>query len=391
VYQWFFGTNAISGATNESYTIVATAPTNSGLYYVDVSNPAGATNSGPARLSVLSDTIPPAITAISATATQLVVTFSKPVDPASAGLPANYAISGGVNVLSAAQNPGAANQAILTTGAAMNFGTVYALSVNGVKDLFGNAASITAYFARTITIDGSFDDWQGMAPLYSGPSGNDGAADFEDIYMYDDAVSYYFRVTLWHDIPPANGQFPYYVNMFFNTDNNITTGYDPNFIGSEMLVQSGFAYQEKNGGFNEGAIDNLNWLCLPASPGSNFEFSMSKAATYDSDGTPVFVTNLLSFIFQGLTPGFVFENQAPVGGGVITYTNAAPLIVPSLPLGKLAVDALPGGNVAIIWESSGTLQARASLTSGSWTNLPSATSPYVVPSSGASQFFRLAP
>ena len=391
LYQWFFGTNAIPAATNASYAIASAAPANSGLYYVNVSNPAGATNSRPAMLTVLLDTIPPAITAISAMATQLVVTFSKPVDAASAGLPANYAISGGVSVSSAAQNPSAANQVILTTGAAMNFGTIYALSVNGVNDLFGNPAATTASFARAITIDGSFDDWQGMAPLYSGPSGNDGAADFAAIYVYDDANSYYFRVTLWHDIPPASGQFPDYVNMFFNTDDNLSTGYDPNFIGSELLVQSGFSYQEKNGGFNEGSIDNLNWLCLPSSPGTNFEFSLSKAATFDSDGTPVFTTNLLSFIFQGQTPAFVFENQAPVGGGVITYTNAPPLIVPPLPLGKLAVNALSGGNVAIIWDPPGTLQSRTSLTGGSWTNLPPASSPYVIPASGASQFFRLAP
>ena len=38
--------------------------------------------------------------------------------------------------------------------------------------------------------------------------------------------------------------------MFFDTDNNSSTGYQ--VWGSELLVQSGYAYQEKNGGFNDG-------------------------------------------------------------------------------------------------------------------------------------------
>lgn len=388
-YQWYQGAGAIAGATNATYTLAFPVPTNSGAYSVSVSNPAGSTNSRAAALTVLLDTVPPVVTRVSASVNGVVVGFSKPVAAATATNAAYYQLSGGVTVTTAVADPTDATQVVLTTGAALNFGTVYTLSIAGVTDLFGNVVRTAASFARDITIDGSFDDWEGLAPIYTGPSGIDGAADFAAIYVFNDPASYYFRVTLWHDIPPASGQFPYYVNMFFDTDNNVNTGYSPGSVGSELLIQSGYSYQEKNGGFNEGSINGLNWFCLPAAPGTNFEFSLSRSATFASDGTPVFTTNVINFLFQGMTPAFVVENLAPASG-VISYTNVS-LAIPSLPLGGLAVDRLTGGRVAVIWNSPGTLQTRGSLTGGTWLSLPAATSPYVAPATGTQMYFRLAP
>lgn len=387
-YQWLFDGNPIAGATNASYTISATDPTNAGLYEVTISNPTSMTNSDPATLTVLNDTIPPNITAISAGANSIVVTFSEPVDTVTSANAAHYAVSGGVTVLSAVQNPGNPAQVTLTTGVPLNFGTVYTLTVNGVDDLYGNPAGVSGQFARDITIDGSFDDWTGLTPVYtsSAPSGNTDAADFQSIYMYDDTNYYYFYVMLWTDIDASAGQFPYYVNMFFDTDNNPATGYSA--IGSDMLIQSGYSYQEKDGSFNDGySINGLNWLCLPASPGTNFEFRLSKAATFGQDGTPVFTTNVLNFIFQGMTPGFVVENEVPPSGE-LSYTNATPVSPAALPVGQLSIAALAGSQAAIVWDPPGTLQ-ESSAPSGPWTNQPAATSPYVIPVSGTSQFFRL--
>jgi hypothetical protein len=389
-YQWFLGGNPISGATNASYVIPASYPANAGVYQVTASNPASTTNSAQVNLTVLVDTIPPKLAAIAAGANQIVVTFSEPVDTVTAQTVAKYAVSGGVTVLSAVQSSGNPAQVTLTTGVPLNLGTVYTLTVNGVADLFGNVAQVSGQFARVITIDGSFDDWAGVTPIYSSsaPSGNTGAADFKDIYMYDDANYYYFRVTLWTDIPSGSGQFPSYVNMFFDTDNNIGTGYGPGGLGSEMLIQSGYGYQEKNGGFNEGGINGLNFFCLPAAPGTNFEFSISKAATFASDSTHVFTTNVVNFIFQGMNPSFAVVNQVPASG-VITYNNNPALSVAPLSLGKLSIAALPGRQAAIVWNLPGTLQVSSSLVGATWTNLSAASSPYVIPAAAGKQFFRL--
>jgi hypothetical protein len=308
------------------------------------------------------------------------------LNPASANTAGNYTLSGGLTITSAVIDSGDNSRVTLTTSSAMTLGTVYQLSVNGVTDVFGNAVHMALSFTRTITIDGAFDDWQGIAPIYSGPIGNAGAADFKDIYVYSDASKYYFRVTLWQDIPPENGQFPFYVNMLFDTDNNSGTGFSA--VGSE-LIQSGFSYQQKNGGFNEGSINDLNWACQPAVPGTNFEFGFSRAATFASDSTPVFTTNVLNFLFQGMTPGFVPLNVAPASG-VLSFTNSPVVNVAPVPLGLVGIQGLPAKRVALEWETAGNLQAKGSLASGSWTNVPGATSPYVIPAGANQLFFRLA-
>ncbi len=392
-YQWFFGGNPVAGATNADYTIPVCYPSNAGLYYVTVSNPGSTTNSVAVNLSVLADTIPPNFISISASLNQILVTFSESVDPATAGNAANYSVSGGVTVLSATPNPGNGTQVTLTTGTPMNFGTVYTLTVNGVNDLFGNGAHISGEFARGITIDGSFDDWAGLTPVYSSDaaSGSTNSADFKAIYVYNDANYYYFYVQLWSDLAPINGHFPAYVNMFFDTDDSAGTGYGA--IGSDMLIQSGYAYQQKDGGIGNGFVDGfgingLNWLCLPQSVGTNFEFQLSKTATFGEDGTPVFSTNAFNFLFQGMNPAFQVQNSAP-SSGVLSYTNITPPSVAPLPLGKLSIAVLPGNQAAVLWNPPGTLQQSSSPVGNSWTNLPAAVSPYILPLSGGNLFFRL--
>ena len=104
---------------------------------------------------------------------------------------------------------------------------------------------------------------------------------------------------------------------------------------------------------------------------------------------PLSTTNAFQFLFQGMTPAFIVENTAPAGGGTLGYTNITPAIVQSLPLGKLVIFSISGGNVAIVWDQPGTLQSSPTLSPASWTTLSSATSPYVIPSAGAPQYFRL--
>jgi hypothetical protein len=384
-YQWYLGSTPIDGATNGPYTVPAVSVANAGSYKVNVSNQANSTDSRTAIVTVLRDTLPPAITRIAARSSQLVITFSEPLDSLTATDPAKYSISGGVQVTAAALNPNDSGQVILTTSA-LSFGAHYTLNVNGVKDLFGNAAVVAGDFIRGITIDGDFSDWDGIAPLYSGPSGTDGAADFKDIYIFNDADNYYFRVTLYHDIPADAGAFPLYANEYYDTDNDMNTGHLPGVLGAELLTESGGGYQEKNGDFNEGDINGLNWSCLPASPNLDFEYSISRAATYASDNLPVFTTNVLNVHFQGQTTGWAAVNEAPPGG-MISYTNVD-ITMPTLPLSRLAANLLSGNRVAVTWEGTGTLQV-GSLTSGSWTSLPTATSPYIPPASPGPLFFRL--
>jgi hypothetical protein len=112
-----------------------------------------------------------------------------------------------------------------------------------------------------------------------------------------------------------------------------------------------------------------------------------------SGGGLVFSTNLIKFFFQGQTTGFVPINQAPASGTTpdpyLSYTNVVPAVASALPLGQLAISSVAGGKAALSWDLPGTLQVGGSLLGGSWTNLPAATSPYIVPASGGQLFFRL--
>jgi hypothetical protein len=131
----------------------------------------------------------------------------------------------------------------------------------------------------------------------------------------------------------------------------------------------------------------LNWLCLPAEPGTNFEFEFSRDATFASDGTTVFTTNVINFIFLGQNSNYLAVNWTPPSG-YLSYTNVAPPSLSPLPLGNLTIDLLSGGQAAVVWQPPGSLQSSTNV-NGSWTNVPSATSPYVIPLGGPGQFFRL--
>jgi hypothetical protein len=306
-----------------------------------------------------------------------VITFSEPIDPTTAIATANYSLSGSVTVSDAAVVSADPAQVVLTTSPQV-LGTLYVLTVNAVKDHFGNAiaANSTKSFLSAILIDGLFTDWQGMTPLYSGPSGSPDATDFKDIYMFNDAKYLYMRVTTW---APTILQI-WYNNFFFDTDNDFTTGLT-SWGGSEMLIQGGSGFQEKNGGFNEGPVTNVDWVCEPAGEGTDFEVRISLAATYESDGKPVFTTNVVNFVFDAENTSYQSVNRAPAEG-TLSYT----LVESQEPPGPLSI-GYQGNQLQISWDGVATLQACDSLSTQTWTNVPSATSPYPVNTSAAKQLF----
>jgi len=380
-YQWFSGTNAIPDATNASYTILSAQPADAGSYHALVNNPVSSTNSRSASLVVLLDKTPPTLTDVQGSPNQVTVMFSEPVDPTTATQPGNYTLDGGVSVLSASPLSSDPTQVMLATSPQTR-GTVYTLTVNRVQDLFGNpiGANSRKAFLSTVVIDGSFDDWQGLAPIYSGDSNSPAASNFKDIYVFNDASNIYFRITTWD---PTVLQI-WYNNFFFDTDNDPTTGYG-SWGGAEMLIQGGAGYQEKNGGFNEGGINGVDWLCAPADTGTNFEFRISRAATYANDNLPVFTTNVINFAFDAENTSYQSVNRAPATGS-LSYTLVEP---PPLPPGPLTI-GFSGGQVHVIWTGPGTLQSCGSLVNSLWTNVPASNGQYVVPAVAPQQYFRLA-
>ena len=147
-YQWMTNspggpTNAIVGATNATYTTPVLDMSYNGLNYsVMITNALGSTNSALATLTVASG--PPTVYSVTKTAgpTNIVVAFSKAVDPVTGLNPANYALQingapSGISIIgvSAGSVPGS----VVLQTSLMNTNQSYYLTVQNVQDLYGNA------------------------------------------------------------------------------------------------------------------------------------------------------------------------------------------------------------------------------------------------------------
>lgn len=144
-YQWQEDSTNIPGATGTSYITPILSPTDSGeIFDVVISIPGLATNmSSPATLTV--NNVPPTVNSVGQpvwSQTNIVITFSEAVNPATATNAANYSLDNGATVLSAAIGA-TPNEVILTTSA-LTPGTVYTVTVQNVNDLFGNTIATTA-------------------------------------------------------------------------------------------------------------------------------------------------------------------------------------------------------------------------------------------------------
>lgn len=136
-YQWSVnGSNlADVNATQSVYTVSnASAFLNNGqVYRCLVANPSGAVASASVTLTVLPDTNPPALLfAQNAGLTNVLIGYSKRVEPASATNLANYAIRPGVTVFSAALSD---PQTVTLRVSPLTLLSNYTVTVNNVRDL----------------------------------------------------------------------------------------------------------------------------------------------------------------------------------------------------------------------------------------------------------------
>jgi hypothetical protein len=170
---------------------------------------------------------------------------------------------------------------------------------------------------------------------YTAPQGPDNAIQYENVYIANDQTNLFIRFTLYS--PRANAFANSFDNMFIDADGNVGTGFSVGGIGSEMLIQWGGGYQEKNGTFNEGAINNLGWGIAGSADSMDFELSISLGATYDSDGTPVFTNSTIAVLLEGDDTNYTSVEFA-VNGGLV-YTLASP---PTAPTNNLTLVTLSG-------------------------------------------------
>jgi hypothetical protein len=190
----------------------------------------------------------------------------------------------------------------------------------------------------------------------------------------------YLRVRLHR---PSNFGI-FYNNLFFDADNDVSTGFIFRSVGSEMLVQGGGGYQQKGGGFNEGAIDGLNWLMAPEGVGTEFEVRFSRHAKFATDGLPVFAGDTIAFYLESENTSYQTVDVAPDADPVVHTFTATPLT----DLAALVVSR-GGQGLSITWDGPGRLQSTDQLGSA-WQDVAGATSPYVLGTPAANaRFYRL--
>jgi hypothetical protein len=379
-YQWFKGSSPIPDATNASYTIPNVRASDAGNYYAVVSNPLpSSTTSRTAVLTVRADTTPPIVEGVVASLDRIVITFSEPVDETTAEQTANYTING-LNVAAAVRSIDNPAEVVLTTSA-QTLGEFRCLAINNVRDLFNNPIlPANLPFVSTILIDGSFDDWADVPLAITDGIDQPTASDYKDIYITNDADHIFVRVTLHSPSDLAI----FYNNIFIDSDNNAGTGFSFR-IGSEMLIQGAEGYQEKDGGFNEGGINGLDWAISPEGVGADFEFRFSRHATYASDGKRVFTNSTIALVFDAENTSFQTVDTAPDSGG-LTYVLSEPPTV----LGPLSITREFFGDLTINWPGEATLQFRTSLTSGTWQTVWDGAGPYSAGIPASTQgFYRL--
>ena len=132
-FQWQQGTNNIAGATNATLVLPNVPLSQNGSFYRCIlTNIVGSVTSSYAMLTVLRDTTPPVLgTVVNFGATNIVVNYSKAVDPATGANVSHYAVSGSIGVQTAVL---AGAQTVVLTVSPLTLGNTYTVTVNGVLD-----------------------------------------------------------------------------------------------------------------------------------------------------------------------------------------------------------------------------------------------------------------
>lgn len=154
IYQWKRNGADLAGATNATLLFgPATLSDNGSRFSCAVTNSQGGTLSQAAILTVSPDTIPPTVDTIVnlGNARVITVVFSEPVDAVTGLNPAFYTLDQGVTVLSA-KYAGDTRSVLLQTSP-LNTGTLYTLTVNGVKDRATTPNMIALNTRRTFRIE----------------------------------------------------------------------------------------------------------------------------------------------------------------------------------------------------------------------------------------------
>ena len=181
-----------------------------------------------------------------------------------------------------------------------------------------------------ITIDGNFADWVDVPLVASDPSGDGTGVDFGEIKVANDDSYVY----MYFKLHTAADPFTATTHYFVDGDGTHATGFQVfgGLVGSELLVQGSSAYQEANGGFNEGTLATGTVLQSPFGvAATEFEVSLDRnvvgvAAPFL--GLSLITGSTIEFYLWDSTGGgtddtvqftYAFASEPPCPGPLTTY------------------------------------------------------------------------
>jgi len=164
------------------------------------------------------------------------------------------------------------------------------------------SVNASAVLFTTITIDGDTSDWAGVPVAASDPIDAlpDSNHDFDQLWIANDENNLYVRFTL--HAPSGADPFGFSNNYYFDTDANTGTGFPTFSVGSELLLVGSLKVDQRSGAFNDGSTVTATFAS--AGSGMDFEFSISRDATYDSDSSLVFADDDIAILLQSITSSF---------------------------------------------------------------------------------------
>lgn len=218
-YQWKRDGADIAGETGLSYTVPSAAVSDDGaVFSVVVTGGQGSATSDDAVLTVAPDTVPPTISSAGAapSLTEITLSFSEPLDQASATTLANYAVSSSAGVLnvSAATLSGNGTAVTLTT-AAMSLGTKYTIIVNGVQDTAATPNTIAADTKAVVVPLGSIEEIDGFIVF--------------EVENYDELLGDFWTRGSDAALDPSGGAYMRLPDNISDNENNDQLLYNVNF------------------------------------------------------------------------------------------------------------------------------------------------------------------
>ncbi len=178
------------------------------------------------------------------------------------------------------------------------------------------AAAVAHADLMPIQLDGSFDDWAEVQPLYIDAAGDGGTVDFRAVAVANDQDYLYIRFEVTGDVQPDEQQS---MDLYLDTDLNAATGTAYGGIGAELVWRFGL----RNGTFRPASTsytvyhDNIGLMMGPTVSNNQFEVALRRSIV-PGGGVALMPGASVRFLLRDETSGDLCPNT-----GSISYTFAA--------------------------------------------------------------------